>query len=152
VPDYTTGQPFWEKAVGKENLVKMPWSDYGFDTYSMAIMASEKTMKERAKVLRDFLEASYMGWRDVIKHPVAAAKIVFQHVAPGSSTLTHQVYMAKEVAKLVNFGPAKTHGLGYIDPSAWNRTATISKRSRKPCWNTRRSMDPRSKKSSSTGV
>src|SRR5437016_12971909 len=31
VPDYTTGQPFWEKAVGKENLIKMPWSDYGFD-------------------------------------------------------------------------------------------------------------------------
>src|SRR4030095_736844 len=34
VPDYTTGQPFWEKAVGKENLVRMPWFQHGFDTYS----------------------------------------------------------------------------------------------------------------------
>src|SRR5438093_8793408 len=49
VPDYTTGQPFWEKAVGAENLVRMPWSQFGFDTYSMAIFASEKTMSERAK-------------------------------------------------------------------------------------------------------
>lgn len=69
VPDYTTGQPFWEKAVGKENLVRMPWADFGFDMYSMSIMASEKTMKERAKVLRDFLEASYKGWRDVMDNP-----------------------------------------------------------------------------------
>src|SRR5206468_2782613 len=25
VPDYTTGQPFWERAVGAQNLVRMPW-------------------------------------------------------------------------------------------------------------------------------
>src|SRR2546427_4657784 len=80
VPDYTTGQPFWEKAVGKENLVKMPWSDYGFDTYSMSIIASEKTMKERAKVLRDFLEASYMGWRDVMADPKTSLEIFKKRV------------------------------------------------------------------------
>src|SRR2546422_10927035 len=50
VPDYTTGQPFWEKAVGKDNLVAMPWHKYGFDTYSMSIMASEKTLSERPNV------------------------------------------------------------------------------------------------------
>src|SRR5689334_2231741 len=43
VPDYTTGQPFWEKAVGKDNLVRMPWHQYGFDTYSMSIIAGERT-------------------------------------------------------------------------------------------------------------
>jgi len=80
VPDYTTGQPFWEKAVGKENLVRMPWSDYGFDTYSMSIMASEKTMKERPKVLRDFLEASYMGWRDVMADPKSALELFKKRV------------------------------------------------------------------------
>src|SRR5437773_7546857 len=64
VPDYTTGQPFWEKAVGKENLVRMPWSEFGFDTYSMAIFASDKTINERPKILRDFVAASYQGWHD----------------------------------------------------------------------------------------
>ena len=49
VPDYTTGQPFWEKAVGKDNLVRMPWYQYGFDTYSMAIFASDKTINERPR-------------------------------------------------------------------------------------------------------
>ena len=72
VPDYTTGQPFWEKAVGKENLVRMPWSQYGFDTYSMSIMASEKTINERAEgAARLPRAASYMGWRDVMEDPKA---------------------------------------------------------------------------------
>ena len=80
VPDYTTGQPFWEKAVGKENLVRMPWHQYGFDTYSMSIMASEKMLAERAQTVRDFLAASYMGWRDVMDNPKAALEIFKKRV------------------------------------------------------------------------
>lgn len=80
VPDYTTGQPFWEKAVGKDNLARMPWHQYGFDTYSMSIMASEKTLKERSQVLRDFLAASYQGWRDVMENPKAALEIFKKRV------------------------------------------------------------------------
>ena len=34
---------------------------------------SEKTMKERPKVLKAFLEASYMGWRDVMADPKGVA-------------------------------------------------------------------------------
>lgn len=80
VPDYTTGQPFWEKAVGKDNLVRMPWHQYGVDTYSMAIVASDKTMKERPQALRDFLAASYQGWRDVMETPKAALEIFKKRV------------------------------------------------------------------------
>ena len=61
VADYTTGLPFYEKAMGEGNAVMMPWADHGFDMYSMSIIASEKTMKERPKVLRAFLEAVLHG-------------------------------------------------------------------------------------------
>ena len=47
VGDYTTGLPLYEKAAGKGNVVMMPWADFGFDMYSMSIIASAKTMKER---------------------------------------------------------------------------------------------------------
>ncbi|HEY2994851.1 MAG TPA: ABC transporter substrate-binding protein [Methylomirabilota bacterium] len=80
VPDYTTGEPFYVKAIGKDNLVRMPWSQYGFDTYSMSIVASEKTIAERPKVLRDFLAASYQGWRDVMADPKAALEIFKKRV------------------------------------------------------------------------
>ena len=74
VGDYTTGMPFYEKAMGAGNVAMMPWADTGFDMYSMSIMASEKTMKERPKVLKAFLEAAYMGWRDVMSRPEGVAR------------------------------------------------------------------------------
>ena len=72
VGDYSTGLPLYEKAAGQGNVVMMPWADFGFDMYSMSIIASAKTMKERPAVLKAFLEASYMGWRDVMADPQAA--------------------------------------------------------------------------------
>ena len=80
VADYTTGLPFYEKAMGKGNAVMLPWADHGFDMYSMSIIASEKTMKERGPVLRAFLEASYLGWRDVMSDPKSALEIFKKRV------------------------------------------------------------------------
>jgi NitT/TauT family transport system substrate-binding protein len=120
VPDYTTGQPFWEKAVGKENLVKMPWSEHGFDTYSMSIMASEKTMKERAKVLRDFLEASYMGWRDVMADPRAALEIFKKRVPDIDLALIEpNMMLGLELMKTERYA---RNGIGWMDRGKMCRT------------------------------
>src|SRR5437762_984544 len=80
VGDYTTGLPFYEKAAGKGNVVMMSWADFGIDIYSMSIMASEKTMKEKPQQLRAFLEASYMGWRDVMADPKGSMEIFKKRV------------------------------------------------------------------------
>ncbi len=80
VADYTTGLPYYEKPMGAGNVVMMPWADFGLDMYSMSIMASEKTMGQRAKALRAFLEAAYMGWRDVMADPKAALAIFKKRV------------------------------------------------------------------------
>src|SRR5438105_1051288 len=123
VPDYTTGQPFWEKAVGRENLVRMPWSDYGFDTYSMSIFASEKTMKERPKVLRDFLEASYMGWRDVMADPKGALEIFKKRVPDIDVALIEPNMMpGLELMKTDRFAK---NGIGWIERAKMCRTVDL---------------------------
>ncbi|MEO7850809.1 MAG: ABC transporter substrate-binding protein [Rubrivivax sp.] len=81
VGDYTTGLPFYEKAMGKGNALMMPWADNGFDLYSMSIIASDKSMSERPKQLKAFLEAAYMGWRDVMADP-KAAMVIFKKRVP----------------------------------------------------------------------
>jgi NitT/TauT family transport system substrate-binding protein len=80
VGDYLTGLPLYEKAMGKGNVVSMAWADFGFDMYSMSIMASEKTMTQRADVLKKFLEASYLGWRDVMTDPKGGLAIFKKQV------------------------------------------------------------------------
>ena len=80
VGDYSTGLPFYEKAMGQGNALMMPWADTGFDLYSMSVIASDKTMKERPKALRAFLEAAYMGWRDVMADPKGTLAIFKKRV------------------------------------------------------------------------
>jgi NitT/TauT family transport system substrate-binding protein len=123
VPDYTTGQPFWEKAVGKENLVRMPWSQYGFDTYSMSIMASEKTINERGKVLRDFLAASYMGWRDVMQDPKASLEIFKKRVPDIDLALIEpNMMLGLELMKTDRYAK---HGLGWMERAKMCRTVEV---------------------------
>ena len=80
VADYTTGQPFYDKAMGPGKAVRLQWADYGFDLYAMSIIAGEKTMAEKPQQLKAFLEASYMGWRDVMANPKEALAIFKKRV------------------------------------------------------------------------
>jgi NitT/TauT family transport system substrate-binding protein len=123
VPDYTTGEPFYVKAIGKDNLVRMPWSQHGFDTYSMSIMASDKTMAERAKVLRDFLAASYMGWRDVMEDPKAALEIFKKRVPEiDLAIIEPNMMLGLELMKTERYAK---NGIGWMDRGKMCRTVEI---------------------------
>jgi NitT/TauT family transport system substrate-binding protein len=123
VPDYTTGQPFWEKAVGKDNLVRMPWHQYGFDTYSMSIIASEKTINERPKALRDFLEASYRGWRDVMEDPGAALRIFKKRVPEIDLALIEpNLRLGLELMRTERYAK---NGIGWVDRTKMCRTVEV---------------------------
>ena len=123
VPDYTTGEPFYVKAIGKENLVRMPWSQHGFDTYSMSIVASDKTMHERAKVLRDFLAASYLGWRDVMADPKAALEI-FKKRVPEIDLAVIEPNMMLGLELMATERYAK-NGIGWMERAKMCRTVEV---------------------------
>jgi NitT/TauT family transport system substrate-binding protein len=99
--------------MGKGNAVMMPWADHGFDMYSMSIIASDKTMKERSKVLRAFLEASYLGWRDVMDNPKAALEIFKKRVPEiDLSIIEPNLMMGLDLMKTERYA---TKGIGWID-------------------------------------
>jgi NitT/TauT family transport system substrate-binding protein len=113
VADYTTGLPFYEKAVGKGNAVMLPWADHGFDMYSMSIIASEKTMKERGPVLKAFLEASYLGWRDVMSDPKSALEIFKKRVPEiDLSIIEPNMMMGLELMKTDRYAK---NGIGWME-------------------------------------
>lgn len=113
VGDYSTGLPLYEKAAGKGNVVMMNWADFGFDMYSMSIMASAKTMKDRPAVLKAFLEASYQGWRDVIADPKAAMAIFKKRVPEVDVELmTPNMLLGIALMKTERYAKG---GIGWID-------------------------------------
>ena len=113
VGDYTTGLPLYEKAAGKGNVVMLQWADFGFDLYAMSIMASEKTMKEKPKQLKDFLEASYMGWRDVMADP-AGAMVIFKKRVPeiDVDVISQNMQLGLSLMKTERYAK---NGIGWID-------------------------------------
>jgi NitT/TauT family transport system substrate-binding protein len=113
VGDYATGLELYEKAAGKGNVAMMRWADFGFDLYSMSIMASEKTMKEKPKQLRAFLEASYKGWRDVMADPDAAMAIFKKRVPEiDVDTIKANMLSGLELMKTKQYAD---NGIGSID-------------------------------------
>lgn len=123
VADYLTGLPFYEKALGKENVASMPWYKHGFDTYSMSIIASEKTLAERAKVLRDFVAASYLGWRDVMDNPKAALEIFKKRVPEIDPALIEpNLMLGLELMKTDRYAK---NGIGWVDRAKMCNTVEL---------------------------
>ncbi len=123
VADYITGQPFYEKAIGRENLASMPWHQHGFDIYSISIIASEKTLNERAKVLRDCVAASYMGWRDVMDNPKAALDIFKKRVPEiDLSLIEPNMMLGLELMKTERYA---RNGLGWVDRAKMCNTVEL---------------------------
>lgn len=114
VADYLTGQPNYDKAMGGDGVaVMMPWAKFGFDMYSMSIMASEKTMKDRPKALRAFLEASYMGFRDVMADPEGSLAI-FKKRVPEIDVNFIRANMALGLG-LMKTERYRQNGIGWMD-------------------------------------
>jgi NitT/TauT family transport system substrate-binding protein len=115
VADYTTGLPYYEKPMGVGNVVMLPWADFGLDMYSMSIMASEKTMAERASALRAFLEAAYMGWRDVMADQKEALAIFKKRVPEiDVAIIAANMKLGLDLMKTPRYA---ANGIGWIEPN-----------------------------------
>ncbi len=129
--DMASAMTYNELGVVLESGIKMSqlnifnYQDAGVTVLEDGLYARGDYLKAHPDVATKFLEASIMGWQDVLKDPAGAAKIVESYDTTGQMKLAHQVYMAKEVNKLVWWGPAITHGIGYMDPAAFTNTSKI---------------------------
>ncbi len=130
--DMASAMTYNELGVVLESGVKMSQLnvfDYGKAGVSMledGIFARSDYLKAHKDVATRFVEGSILGWQDVVKDPTAASKIVLTYDTAGQMSPVHQAYMAKEVDKLIMYGPAKAKGIGYMDPTAFARTVQIS--------------------------
>lgn len=113
VSDYTTGLPLMEAAMGEGNVVMMPWSDFGFDLYSMSIMASADTIENRPEQLEGFLRAAYRGWQDVMNDPDEAMAIFKKNVPEINEEAIHaNMLLGLDLMRTQGY---KDHGIGYLD-------------------------------------
>jgi NitT/TauT family transport system substrate-binding protein len=79
----------------------------------MSIIAGERTLGERPQLVRDFLAASYQGWRDVMENPKAALEIFKKRVPDIDVTLIEPNMMLG--LDLMRTDRYARHGIGWMD-------------------------------------
>ena len=113
-----------ESGLKESDLHVINMNDAGVAMLEDCLFVNSDWIAKNEDVYVRFLKASIKGWAEACADPEAAGKIVYE--ADKSVSLDHQVYMAKEVAKLVvpkGFEPAK---IGYLDMAAIKQTADLA--------------------------
>lgn len=116
-----------ESGVPEADVAVIDMNDEGVAMLEDCLFASTEWLDGNKELAAKFLKASIKGWADACSDPEAAAQIVFNLVDQSSTTLEHQVSMAKKIAESVapaGFDPAN---IGFIDAAAIAQTAEIAK-------------------------
>jgi len=123
VGTYYTDLPMFEKGMGKGKVRSMRWSDFNFDPYSISIVANDKTIQAKPEMLKAFLEASYMGWRDALAN-MEEGLTIFKKQVPELDLPVARAAMPM-VFDLLQSKRYEEHGIGWIDREKICRTVDL---------------------------
>ncbi|HEX6506531.1 MAG TPA: ABC transporter substrate-binding protein [Chloroflexota bacterium] len=114
-----------EHGVPMSRLRVFDYNKLGIIVLEDGIFAKQGWLASHRQIAVKFLRASIRGWQYAVAHPDQAGRISFSHAQPGSTTQAHQIYMARNVAQLIKYGPGAMHTIGYMSPSAFQTTWSI---------------------------
>jgi NitT/TauT family transport system substrate-binding protein len=113
-----------ESGLTDADLKVLDMNDAGVAMLEDCLFVNSEWIAENEDLYVRFLKASIKGWADACADPEAAGNTVFN--VDQSVSLDHQIYMAKEVAKLVVPEGFDAANIGYIDMDAIGQTADLA--------------------------
>ena len=103
------------RGVKLDDVVTLPYADFGVKLYGNVIIASPKILKENPAAVKAFLSAFTKGAKDVIANPAAAIEFVKQRDGIINSELeTRRLKIA--IDTVINSPDARAEGFGQINP------------------------------------
>ncbi|KAB6714510.1 MULTISPECIES: ABC transporter substrate-binding protein [Roseobacteraceae] len=116
-----TYNEYWQvidAGISADDLITFKYEDQGVATLEDGLYVLEDSLTDEAfkdKMAR-FVKASMEGWTYAAANPEEAAEIVLDYDETGAQTMTHQVRMMTEVAKLLDGSD------GSLDVADYERT------------------------------
>jgi NitT/TauT family transport system substrate-binding protein len=103
------------RGVKADDVVILPYPDYGVKLYGNVVIATPKILKEHPAAVRAFLVAFSKGVKDVIAHPEAAvADVKARDGIINTELETRRLKMALD--QVVNSPDARAEGFGQVNP------------------------------------
>jgi NitT/TauT family transport system substrate-binding protein len=94
----------------------------GYPPYGSPVVTTRQYLEKNRDVVRRFVEASMQGWRDFLKDPAPASRLIKE---ANPNMKDEQIAYAVEQLKafgVVDGGDAKTKGIGAITEPRWEQT------------------------------
>jgi NitT/TauT family transport system substrate-binding protein len=111
--------PFFESALGKDNLGYFLWNDYGYDVYAHSYIASDTIIKQKPEMLKKMLKVNYRAWQYALENPVEAIDILSKYHPINKDEYVESLKVIMELFKTDRY---KNIGIGYIDPDRMKLT------------------------------
>ncbi len=103
------------RGVKLDDVVTLPYADFGVKLYGNVIIASPKILKDNPAAVKAFLSAFTKGAKDVITNPAASIEYVKQRDGIINSELeTRRLKIA--IDTVINSADARAEGFGQINP------------------------------------
>lgn len=114
-----------DAGLKETELTRFFYEDQGVATLEDGLYVLEDRLKDPAFVARTakFLRASLKGWKDAVKNPDEAAKILVDGDKTGNMVFKLQKRQMENVSKLI--GNPDNAKFGFMDQAAYNRTVKI---------------------------
>ncbi|MGH2444264.1 MAG: ABC transporter substrate-binding protein, partial [Chloroflexota bacterium] len=112
----------YEHGIKPSQIRVFDYNKLGVSILEDGIFAKSSWLQSHRSIAVRFIRASVRGWKWAIAHPNAAGQISYGHTPSGTTTLYHQKFMARAVAKLIRYGPGLHHDIGYMSPRLFHRT------------------------------
>ena len=124
-----TYNEYWqliEAGMKPSQLVVFKYENEGVATLEDGLYTTDAKLADPAEAdrLARFTKAAMKGWQYALHHEAEAVKIVLAADTTGAQTKLHQTHMMAAVAKLVEAGK-NGHGIGWLDPKAYERTVDV---------------------------
>ncbi len=104
------------RGIKPEDVVIMPYADFGVKLYGNAIIASPKLLKENPAAVKAFLAAFAMGAKEVMANPEAAIGVVKERDGIINAALeTRRLKLA--IDSVVASPDARKEGFGQVNPA-----------------------------------
>lgn len=124
---YAVDEPIaFKQKVGQEPLL-LPMDEYGYKAYAQVFFTTDAVLQTASTQVKQFLAASFEGWRRAIADIPGTAKLVAETYAEPGSKYTNVEYQQQslELVKQYVLRGISEAQLGTILPTQWQETADL---------------------------
>lgn len=109
------------RGVRREDVVVMPYPEYGADLYGNAIVVSDRLIERNPEAIAGFLRAYTRGLKDVVTDPDAAIEFVRQRDSL-IDVATEQSRLRLTIESTIDTPAARENGIGAVNMERLQRT------------------------------